>query len=485
MQMWLRYNNICKINKYALAFTVLFFLVISFILFLPPQIGIANSGDFGRIMDIFNLYYPPDYTNFSHFYDTFTFGRPDGVPTYNGYFATTSLFIIPALALNKAFNLFSSNDINSLFYIYSLSVIYTIAYVIGFYLLLSTIFEKIPNKLLAYIASLITLLVFSDSLFVEYFNSFFQEAGFVVCFLLFISCFLRYKIFIVDVILLTLLILSKEQNIVFLLLVVPFFVKYKFNIKKLLIFCLFAAVPFYIFLNVNTYAKGINTFDSIYSGVLHNEPSEVGQKILPQLGLDSKYAVFSGKDFWGVVGELRNTQDQNKYILWQQAVADSSHLKALHGYFLNPLKLWTNSFDYLHIIQKDGPFAPNLGNYKPDQNKYRVSAFTLFSCYLKHISYLMILNIILLTGLIIYYIRNNKADKQISHLWMKKNAATLITLNIIAIITIPVNILGGGFEEPVKHFFSAYYTEGVVLILSLINYFIICTPKNTTTKIKV
>jgi hypothetical protein len=468
---WLHKSFHGKLNPYVLGITLFFLLIICFILLVPPQIGVADSGDYGRILAVFDLYYIPDYTNFKHFYDTFIFGRPDSAPTYGGYLATTSLFIFLALFTNKIFTAFA--DTNTLFYLYSLSSVYIVFYLAAFFFLQNIIFEKVPHKIIATIIGIGSALILTDSLFIEYFNSFFQEAGFIVSLLLFVSIFLRYQIFLLDVALLALVIFSKEQNILFFLLIIPIIIKYKgkFNLKKTLIIVAFMTVPMYIFNYINTYAKGINNFDSVYNGLFQDVAQETAATELPKLGLNPQYAIFSSRDYWGTVGELRSSQDTNKYMLWQQAINDSSHLITLHGYLLNPTKLLNNSFKYLQILQKDGPFAPNLGNYKPQyEDSFRVSAFTIFAHFVKYTGFVIVLNLVLLC-LIVFLMQKKHYLEKGNDKWLRSCVSLLCMLNAVVLSTIPVNIIGGGFEEPVKHFFCAYYTIGIIFILSILTIF--------------
>jgi hypothetical protein len=448
-------------RKFQLAFTLFFIALISLILFAPPQVGIANSGDFGRIMDIFDLYYTSNYSNFTHFFDVFTFGRPIDGPHYNGYIATSSLFILIALFINKIFNLFTSDDF---FYIYSLSVVYTFFYAIGFYIFIDYFYKNLKSKYLVIALSGLSLIILSDSLFVEYFNSFFQEPGYIVCLLLFIACFLQLRLFWLDLLLITLIIFSKSQYLLYLLLLIPLYIKYKisFNPTKIILVIIAISMPIYVFTQINIYSKGMNQFASIFSGLLHNDSKEQGAKVLSSINMDPNYAVFTDMGYWTVAGQLNSSHDPNTYNLWQQAIADSNQLKTLHGYLLQPTKIFTNSYDYLNIVEKEGPFAPNLGNYKVDQGeRFRVTTFTLFSNCAKHLRFLFIFNILMTIVLLAKkrVISNNQ-----------NRYSLLIILNIIVILAIPSYIIATGYEETVKHILDVYFDEGIIFILIMFEF---------------
>ena len=474
-------------------FAGIFALILIFLLFIPPQIGMANSGDFGRIMDLFNLYYVPDYSNFKHFYDIFTFGRPDTGPHYNNYAATASIFIYISLIINQLVTLITTNNV---FYIYSLSVVYSIFYCLGFYLLLDYYAKQIKNKYLFIGFSVLATIILADALFVEYFNSFFQEASYIVCILLFVICFLRFNKFWLDILLLTLVVFSKEQYLIYLIMLIPLFIKYRITLNKIILVIVFLSVPFYYYSEVNVYSKGMNNFSSIFSGLLHHQTPEQAVQTLQQIGLNPDYKVFADQGYWGVAGQLNSKPNpQQYYNLWQQAINDSNHYKALLGYILSPTKIFTNSIDYLTIVTQDGPFAPNLGNYKVDQDtKNRVSAFTLYSHLIKHLLVGLIINILLLIVILVAvklknipcttdkHNHDNKttASKGTSKNQHKKCTPTiencsylslLIALNVIGIIAIPIYIFATGYDEQVKHILDVYLIEGIAFLLGIVKLY--------------
>ncbi len=481
-------------KKYQLLFTLLLIAIMVFLLFIPPQIGIANSGDFGRIMDIFDLYYTSNYANFTHFFDIFTFGRPVNAPHYNGYIATSSLFVLVSLVTNKIFTLFSGDDY---FYIYSLGMVYAIFYAIGFYLLIDYLDSRLrgndrscwndrssgngmgggndrslKHRYLAFMVSIISLIILSDSLFIEYFNSFFQEPGFIVCCLLFVACFLQFRHFWLDLLLITLIIFSKLQYLLYFLLLVPLYVKYRgnFSVPKVIMVIIAMSIPTYVYTQIDTYGKGMNQFASVFMGLLHNNTKEEGARVLSSINMNPAYAVFTGMGYWTVVGQLNSTHDQNTYNLWQGAINDSSQLKSIYGYILQPAKIFTNTYDYLNIAEKEGPFTANLGNYTPDQGqKFRVSSFKLYASCAQHLRYLFIFNLLFT----IILISRKKA-------WLPSNTtkySLLITLNIISVLAIPVYIIGTGYEEPVKHILDVYFNEGIILIILALEYSLIIQSK--------
>lgn len=433
---------------------IVFTAIAVFLIFIPPQIGIANSGDFGRIMDIFKLYYVPNYSNFTHFYDIFTTNRPFDAPSYGGYVATTSIFLSIAYIINFVLTIFSDNQY---FYIYCLSSLYLAVYIVGFYILLNLVSKKLSNIIFISLFSVIGIIFFSDSLFVEYFNSFFQEPSFIVCFLLYIAAFLYYKNFILDLILLSLVIFSKEQNIIYVLLFIPLFIKYRPSTSKLLM-CAITILPIiFVYTNINTYSAVMNKSDGVFSGLLHDSNQREAVQILTTIGLNPEYAVFANKDYWTNVGELTNNPANIQ--LFRQMLQDTSQLNMLKGYLYYPNKLITNYIKQLDIATSEGPFAPNLGNYKTNtSSKYRVTAFSYYSKFiLKHIFWIISINVLLWIVIMSKYQINKPFENNL-----------ISTLNVLALLLPIVNFLGAGYAEVTKHFLELYFTETILLYLQLI-----------------
>ncbi len=475
-----------KTKSYLFAFVVLLFAIQVFILFVPPQIGIANNSDFSRIIALFDLYYVPDYNKATNFFDVFVYGRPFGAPTYNGYMATSSLFIWIACGINYIINIFTESD--NTFYIYSLSAVYVVVYSVAFYLLLSVMYKL--DKVKFIILGFLSIFLLCDVLFLEYFNSFYQEAGFIVCFLLFCAIFLKYKSWWLDVIALWLVVLTKEQNLIYLLLFFPIFAKYKITFGKGLISIIIIGSVFFVYNGINNYNKVYNRMESMSLGLLHNQTEPQAAEILSSIKLNPEYAIFAGRYYWGNLEYAGN--DASKQELLQQMAQDVTMSKVLLGYMLHPNLFFANIYDYLKTMYDEGPFASNLGNYKANYSTEvkRASFMSYVSSYvLKYIFVIYLLNLLFLFYLcacsrklqITFF--NERRHVQTSHQERNQQVAyaklsgmfsriykensLLIILNLIGILSIFVNIIGSGFIEVVKHSVEIYYLECFIFIYSV------------------
>nr|WP_233476300.1 hypothetical protein [Paenibacillus sonchi] len=198
---------------FAAAFGVLLVTVIA--LFTAPYIGMADNGDFFRNIYSNGLYFNlPDYDSkyFGYFVKHFGIYQ-----YYNENGATLdssqSLFIKLSMGLNKL--VFSS----TVFDIRFQAAIYTVLYVAAIYLLIEAVTCKMSRKQ-GMIIAVIAVLVFGDTGYTAYFNSFYSESVVMIMMIfVFASWLLLYRkryndyallgLFVLSSIILT---TSKQQN---------------------------------------------------------------------------------------------------------------------------------------------------------------------------------------------------------------------------------------------------------------------------------
>lgn len=167
--------SLIVIRKASLArFPILEFLFLSIFsynlinqLLMEPIIGLANNGDFYRLMDWFGLRYPPNNQNalfFTHINRLFEIGKPSG---YANYLSSELLFVKLAIYIDHLF----SNDL--LFNLKYLGALHTLFCLIVFILLILTLKGfSFRTRLLAYFS---IFFIFGDVAYVAYFNSIYSE----------------------------------------------------------------------------------------------------------------------------------------------------------------------------------------------------------------------------------------------------------------------------------------------------------------------
>ncbi|WP_058300767.1 glycan biosynthesis hexose transferase WsfD [Gorillibacterium timonense] len=190
-------------------------IVTGWALFIPPYIGMADNGDYFRILYPNGLFFHlPDYDSryFGYFVRTY------GIFQYYNensamVFTSQSLFIRAALALNKL--LYSGEVFDLRFQ----AAIFTVLYTVGIYLLVEGLTYKVSRRR-GWIIAALAVFIFGDTAYTAYFQSFFGESVMLVA-LIFVAaswlllCRRRFNdyvmlgLFVASALLLT---TSKQQN---------------------------------------------------------------------------------------------------------------------------------------------------------------------------------------------------------------------------------------------------------------------------------
>ncbi|WP_201305304.1 glycan biosynthesis hexose transferase WsfD [Paenibacillus puerhi] len=275
-------------------------------LFTPPFLGMADNGDYFRILYGNGLYFkPPDYNDqylgyFVREYGIFQFFNENGAPL----FSSQSLFIHLALLLNKLF--YSS----AVFDIRFQAAVYTVLYTMAVYLLVEAVTWKLPRKLGYPIAGL-AVFIFADTGYTAFFNSFYSESVVMIMAMLVVaSGMLLYRKRYNDYVLLAvlavsavLLTTSKQQNapvglIIAMAGVILVFVRRE-RAYRMLVSC--ALIGLFA-VGVGTYALipkefvNINKYHAMTRGVLMN--SHDPEATLKSFGIDRQFAILNGSIYY-------------------------------------------------------------------------------------------------------------------------------------------------------------------------------------------
>lgn len=161
----------------ALLAVILAAIISGILLFINPIHGLADNGDFYRAMLGNGIYRLPHPSNQYLSYVIPKFGIMKYLNENNvAVFSSQSLFIQLALVLNR---LFYSRTI---FDIRFLGVVYYVFYLGGIYLLTKSLVYPY-KKVRSYVVALLVVVMFADSSFTLYFNSFFAEPGMLIAML--------------------------------------------------------------------------------------------------------------------------------------------------------------------------------------------------------------------------------------------------------------------------------------------------------------
>lgn len=435
------------------------FFISIFILFVPPYIGMADNGDYFRILYSNGLFFnDPNYDSQYLGY----FVKNYGILQYfneNGatIFSSQSIFIKMSMVINQWFY---STEI---FDIRFQAAIYLVLYVIGIYLLVEALTWKHRN-IRAYIISLLTIFIFADSAYIAYFNSFFSESVVLISLIYLVASVLlirmgRYNVYpllIVFTAASILLTTSKQQNapvgvIIAVMGILLIFVK-KSNIYRVvtavsLASILFAGIGSYIL--ISDEFKNINKFHAMNRGVLLNSTDP--EVALETFGIDRQYAVLSGDIYYLPY----STVDVNSNMLEENFYNKYGYFSILAYYIMHP----TKAAEMMDLAAKNGfairPAA--MGSYEQSAGKEFGAQTSFFSLYsnLKEASAPKTFGFIVIwASVIIGYF----APTFIAAIRKKDREAMItfplmITLIGIGLSAMLVSIIGAGDADLAKHQF--------------------------------
>ncbi|SDC17395.1 hypothetical protein SAMN02799630_00718 [Paenibacillus sp. UNCCL117] len=359
------------------------FLITVLALFVPPFIGMADNGDYFRILYGNGLYFSePDYNSQYLGY----FVKQYGILQYYNenaaaLFSSQSLFIRLALLLNVW--LYD----HQVFDLRVQAVIYTLMYTAAVYLLVEAVTWKLSAKL-GYPIAAAAVFMFGDTGYTAYFNSFYSEAlVLVMAMLLFASGLLLYRrryndyallaLFAASALLLT---ASKQQNapvgaIVAVAGAVLVFIRtgraYRILVTGVLAGLLAAGVGIYALIPKEF--VNINKYHAMTRGVLME--SRDPEAALRSFGIDEQFAALNRSIYY----KPYSTVDVDSELL-EQAFYSKYGFGSILGYYVTHPD---QAGQMLNLAARSGFTIrpPAMGNYERTEGKPFGAQTTFFSGY--------------------------------------------------------------------------------------------------------
>jgi hypothetical protein len=344
------------VNPYKVLLTIIAILTIAGVLFIKPEVGVADQGDFDRIMRISGLtLLDSDKNNadFIRFYDyivpEYKINEIDKISdTVRGSSLSYLIVFINEICKNFGQNIFKTQY---------LAVIYSVMYVVAFTVILKSINIKDNIKLI--IIPILIILIFFDGNYLIWFNSLYGEPMMIVTFALFIASVLNYIHYkyvikrngsmlmrIISILLAAYLFIgSKLQVSVSLPFIVIIIVKIIWENRNCLnristaalCICVYAMIlyPAGISRNSNNLSKDTE-YNSVFYGILNG--SKTPKQDLAELGLDSDLYVEAGKHSY------LDTDEYVKYVPGTEITDEEfyskiSNLKLVEFYLIHPVRL--------------------------------------------------------------------------------------------------------------------------------------------------
>jgi hypothetical protein len=192
--------------------------IVGYQLFVPPSIGLANNGDFGKIIGIFGLGAPSEdeygYIDLKYWFE----------PRYHytsNFYSSEALLVPVAIGLNDIFSKDGSFDLRWM------GLIHGSLFILVIYLLEGLLADVGRYRGLLWWAVIVVF--FGDVMYVSYFNSFYMDTAAYLFLMLSVVLFLRAAAWrrnsdaIGLVICVALLLLSKSQHAILALWIAPLF----------------------------------------------------------------------------------------------------------------------------------------------------------------------------------------------------------------------------------------------------------------------
>jgi hypothetical protein len=424
-----------------------------FLLFSPVFIGVADNGDFLRMMNTIGLNYYNAAESYADRFFSFSHSRFAYEDLFRGFYPSSQIFLV--LLPRLIGGLFHS----SYFDIRMLGAVYIILLLAATWLLVKS--NARGSWLTGLLLGGALLFVFYDIGYLAYFNSLFGEPVSMVFMLLTFALGLRLTAqekptvkgltwFFIAVLF---LISSKIQNapvgIAFALIFLRFTaLKGKGNWRKVTLW--FSAAMFFI--SVILYAtapkelKHINLYQTVFYGILNESPDVKGD--LKDLGLPERLEVLAGTNFFQQDTAIKQSDPSLVPDFYDRI----SHKDVLFFYMKHPDRLLNNMKYAAENSMSIRPYY--LGNYEKAENQpkgalsYTYSTWSQFkNKYIPHtLGFLSIFYLLYYAGALFQYFRSRNTRERVA-------GELLMLLGLIGIFSFLIPILGDGRADIGKHLF--------------------------------
>ncbi len=466
-----------KFIKPSTSAVLILFMIAAYALFLSPLIGMADNGDFGRIMLPNGLKHEQQrdendyFAYFNHKYDRLQYYND----TAGDAISTHSIIIKAAMFLDSIFTDKQTFDIRFLSII-TLAVLSFAIYWIIEYL------QKIsPNRYITYLLAILAVFIFADIGYILYFNSFYGEAIAYPFYLLSIAALLKFsvdikksrKYLLIYFISSFIFMGSKNQFslngiLSFLLLISVIFLRVpkKTKIFSLVlgILLLVSALSMYFVIDDNIYL--INKYHMMTRGVMLFEPDI--EVVTEKIGLDKQFSLLAETIYFDRTALI----DPKDEILLKKFYPKYDVISVTLYYLRNP-KAFSKLMEF--GLKNSFSIRPEvIGNFQRSTGaKYgeKTSFFSLWS-YMKEnhlphsanfIYFFLLICLVLLINRFIEYRRT----KQVSKIFYFFEFILLYVF-LTGFSQVLVSFIGAGDADLNKHLFMTTVTLDIIFYFNLV-----------------
>ena len=444
-------------------------IILTCLLILRPIAGIADNGDFPRIMGSTGLGYLTPYSSDNYIGFINRLYSVNDIPLkLAGYYISTEIFLVKfAILLNR---IVSDNGI---FDIRFLAFVYSGVFLFSIYLIIK--YNKHKPSFVNWVLAALIIAVFTDVGYVSYFNSLYGEPV-SFTFLLLTIAFALY-------------IIRKKQPSLWVLAgfftSALFFTGAKVQYVPVVIFIALFSIRLYrvrkdkawrnllilltglliissagIYLSTPKGIKNCNKYQAVFYGILKGSPDP--QKDLQELGLDPKFAVLAGTNFF-----MKNLPYNLKSPVMEKELYDKiKRSKIIMFYAKHPLryleKLEITAWNAFEIRQE------GFGNFeKSEKVKFgqMSNSFSFWSSIKKIViprSLVFVVFFYLLYYLVLIRLHMRAKD------WNGKIYIEIfMIIGLIGLIQFIIPVLGDGEADLSKHLFLFNVCFDIMLVLSI------------------
>jgi putative flippase GtrA len=445
--------------------------LILWLLMLKPFVGIADNGDFQRIMATVGLDYGVPHESFSdRFYGYFHSQYRFREPGLGGYISTEIPVVLLAVLLNL---LLYSGEV---FDIRFLAGVYGVLLLAALYGLMKT--GYLQNKAVRWFTAALSLFVFFDLGYIAYFNSLFGEPVSLVFLLLTVILGIRIldrggqgsgigllTSFIVCAVF---LIGSKVQNApVGLMLALfawrlrPLYTDRAWKRRVTVASAVLLLCSVLIYVTAPRELRTINQYQSVFYGILKDSPHP--EKDLEELGLDPKLAVLAGTNYFTPNTPIPQQSPELTELFYKHI----SHGKIAEFYVTHPARFWKKLEATASSAFTIRPLY--LGNYEQSAARGYRATFVSFDEWsrikhelLPHSFYLILAFYAFYYGVLIrrWLHSSGLSGKLLAELFM--------LVGVIGAVSYVVPVLGDGEADLAKHLFMFNACFDLMLVISLV-----------------
>ncbi|NFO11530.1 hypothetical protein FDB29_10565 [Clostridium botulinum] len=475
-----KYNNILKLDKinYPLIAFFLVLIIGSLTLFIHPIIGMADNGDFYRVINKSGAYHLNKNSN-----EIFLgyFIKDYGIYKYNNDYAnllisTQSIFVKLAIFFDRIFTKDYVLDIRFM------SVMFLIIEAMGVYFFIKALINKLDSSKYKLIITLVTILIFCDTGYLAYYNSFYGESVNICCFLMSIGLliymiefdkFTWYNLIAFGIS--SFLFFGAKQQlapvgilIAFIFIIIGIYMTNKRFTKMLayILAVIFIVSSMVFYKSITGDFKYINIYHSMNRGILLNEDDP--DSILEDFNISTQYSLLQETDFFEEIKLLDPYEEEliddyyEKFSLGRILDYYITHPKA----FIKVLKI---SFKNGYSIR-----PKVIGNYEQSEHKEFGAKSYFFATWSTFKEKFIPKNMLFTVSTIFIYlylstsrflkaIKNNNKKIQFKEI-------TYFYVFLVGISQIIISVIGAGDADLSKHVFMYNMAFDLIFIyiLSLI-----------------